>query len=261
LHTPAAPRVTINADDFGLSRSVNAAIIGGFKARLIDTCTIMANAPAFEEACDLAHACGVASLIGIHFVLDDGVPLTEELRREPRFCGFDGRMLARVPGALVWLSSSERRAVAAELVAQIARCRSFGLHPTHLDSHHHVHEELGIARVVLPAMQQQDIRFVRPMQNLRRCRTLIRRFYTRAFNRSLKWRCISWTEYFGSVSDYLARWSVDGPPPPGTTVELMVHPTLRAEDGTIVDGGGHTSLRYLGTCRESPQLQSATGGQ
>ena len=235
------PLVLVNADDFGCSSSVNTAIVHGFRDHLIDTCTIMANGPAFEEACEAAHACGFASRIGLHFVLDFGVPLTEALRREPRFCGPDGRMLLRRPGKLIRLSSSQQRAVAAELGAQIARCRSFGLPLTHLDSHHHIHEEFGIIGVVLTAIREQGITLVRPMQNLRRCRTLIRRMYTYAFNTALRRLRVARTQYFGSASDYLSFISLQGGPPPNASIELMVHPTI-GPDGAIVDAGQNISL-------------------
>jgi chitin disaccharide deacetylase len=235
------PLVLVNGDDFGFSSAVNRAIIVAFRSGLIDTCTIMANAPAFEEACEAAHANGFAERIGLHFVLDEGVPLTEQLRREPRFCGLNGHMLSRRRGKLIWLSSPERCAVAAEFRAQVARCRSFGLPLTHFDSHHHVHEEPGIISVALPAMREQCIGFVRPMQNLRRCRTLIRRIYTYAFNTNLTRQRIAWTHYFGAVSDYLHFVSLWGAPPPDTTIELMVHPIL-GPDGAVIDKDSTASL-------------------
>lgn len=241
MHSISDPLVLVNADDFGLSSNVNSAIVHGFTAHLIDTCSIMANGPAFEEACEAAHVSGFAARIGLHFVLDWGAPLTEELRREARFCGPDGRMHSRRRGRLIRLSYSEQRAVAAELCAQVARCRSHGLPLTHLDSHHHIHEELGIIGVLLTALREQGIRSVRLMQNLRRARTLIRRMYTYAFNTALKRQRIARTEYFGSVNDYLSYIVLRGAPPPKATVELMVHPTIGA-GGAIVDAGQNISL-------------------
>jgi predicted glycoside hydrolase/deacetylase ChbG (UPF0249 family) len=237
----SGPLVLVNADDFGSSSGVNCAIADAFRSDLIDTCTIMANFPAFEEACEAAHAGGFAARIGLHFVLDAGVPLTEKLRREPRFCGPDGLLLPRRCGTLIRLSLSEQRAVAAEMCAQIARCRSYGLPLTHIDSHHHIHEELGIIGVVVPIMREQGIMSIRPMQNLRRCRTLIRRMYTCAFNIALRTKWIARTRYFGSLSDYLTFVSLNGAPPPNSTIELMVHPTI-GPAGVIVDAGQNASL-------------------
>jgi len=253
------PLALVNADDFGSSSGVNRAIVDAFRSNLIDTCTIMANFPGFEEACDAAYAEGFVARIGLHFVLDAGIPLTEKLRREPQFCGADGRMLPRRCGKLIQLSSTEQRAVAAELRAQIARCRSFGLPLTHLDSHHHIHEEFGIIGIVLTVMREQGIMFVRPMQNLCRCRTLIRQMYTYAFNAELRRRRVGRTQYFGSPNDYMAHFSLHGAPPPNATIELMVHPTM-GPDRTIVDAPQNIMLsEAVGIVRRYRRLAVPTG--
>src|SRR5690606_41564137 len=48
-------RVIINADDFGLSHEANRTILGAFQQGLISSATLMANMPAFEEACALTR--------------------------------------------------------------------------------------------------------------------------------------------------------------------------------------------------------------
>jgi predicted glycoside hydrolase/deacetylase ChbG (UPF0249 family) len=234
MRTAPGAALLINADDFGLSSDINAAIALAFRSSLITNCSIMPNAPAFEEAVELAHTGGLAAHTGIHFVLDEGEPLTGALRGERRFCDSDGRLRSRKPGKLVSLTATESRAVAGELRAQIARCRSSGLDPTHVDSHHHIHEDPGVIRVMLPVMREQGIRFIRPMQNLQGARTLARRLYTLAFNASLTVRRIAWTQYFGAVADFLAYVQRHGGPPARGRVELMVHPAM-SSNGTLID--------------------------
>jgi len=204
----------------------------------------MANGPAFTQACDLAHACGLAAHTGLHFVLDEGEPLTDALRREPRFCRFDGRLLPRRPGKLPWLSSTERRAVATELRAQIARCRAFGLGLTHIDSHHHIHEEMGVIRVMLPVMREQGIYYIRPMQNLKRPRTLLRHIYTCAFNATLNFHGVARTRYFGSPKGFLEWERRHRMVPTRGSIELMVHPTV-GTNGTIIDRLDNSELSEL----------------
>lgn len=226
----------VNADDFGLSPQVNTAISLAYQSGLVSTCTIMANGPAFEDACELAHANGLTAHAGLHFVLDEGFPLSHELRREPRFCTPEGNLIPRRPGALMWLSLTERRAVGAELRAQIARCRSVGFVLSHIDSHHHVHEELGIISVILPIMREQGIHFIRPMQNLRKCRRPLRRAYTCMFNTSLRLQRVEWTRYFGTVADFLHFVQLHGRPPQNGSTELMVHP-VTGLNGEVFDKG------------------------
>jgi len=43
----------VNADDFGMSPRINHAILQAFENGLISSATIMANMPAFEDACQI----------------------------------------------------------------------------------------------------------------------------------------------------------------------------------------------------------------
>src|SRR4051812_23191276 len=76
----------INADDFGYSSSVNAAILKAFEEGLVSSTTVMANMPAFEEACAAAHERKLLGHVGAHLVLTEGETLTEPIRRCRRFC-------------------------------------------------------------------------------------------------------------------------------------------------------------------------------
>ena len=65
------------ADDFGLSEEVNAAIVEAFDRGLLTGASIIANMPAFEEACELAAEHGFQDRVGTHLNLTEGTPLTE----------------------------------------------------------------------------------------------------------------------------------------------------------------------------------------
>lgn len=73
-------KLFINADDFGLNASVNKAIVESFNSGLINSTTVMANMPGFEEAVNLIHEYKLDRNIGVHLVLTDGLPLTEEIK-------------------------------------------------------------------------------------------------------------------------------------------------------------------------------------
>src|SRR5687768_1626346 len=51
----AARRLIINADDFGLSREVNAAVIRAHTAGVLTTASLMVNEEGFDEAVELAR--------------------------------------------------------------------------------------------------------------------------------------------------------------------------------------------------------------
>lgn len=55
---------TINADDFGRSPSINAAIVQCFEEGLINQTTIMANMPYYEEAVALSMKHGFLIKLG-----------------------------------------------------------------------------------------------------------------------------------------------------------------------------------------------------
>ncbi|MGO9093687.1 MAG: carbohydrate deacetylase [Bryobacteraceae bacterium] len=256
-HPPRpAPPALINADDFGLEPGVNRAIARAFGARLISTCSIMATGIEFEEACWTAHEGRFADRVGLHLVLDAGRPLTEAIRRERRFCSADGWFLPRRKGAWMRISGAETQAVRAELRAQLERCRAAGLRPRHLDSHHHVHEELGILRAILPVMREEGILRLRVLQNLVRARTFARRVYTATANGYLKLRGLAGWNRFGAADDL-----VSAELGPDDRVEVMVHPGIGA-NGVLVDlpGGvplAHVLAPVLSLC-QAAALETAT---
>ncbi len=58
-------RLVVNADDFGRSRSINAAVIRAHKEGILTSASLMVNEPAFGEAVELAKGnptLGVASI-------------------------------------------------------------------------------------------------------------------------------------------------------------------------------------------------------
>ena len=223
----------INADDFGYSQSVNEAIAQSFDQGLISSTTLMANMPGFEAACALAHEKGLLAHVGTHLVLSEGQPLTERVKRCRRICGPSG-FLTRPSGRGFWLSPSERDAVAAEFGAQIQRCRSEGLPVTHLDSHHHVHNEPALGRIVIQLALAFGVPYVRLARNCGPGIDLPRRGYKAYLNRRLIHAGLGRTRYFGEVADYVyLRRTVDsaGVAP----FEVMTHPVFD-ERGRLVEG-------------------------
>ena len=72
-------KLIINADDFGLNTTVNNAIIESFKKGFINSTTILANMPGFNEGVALAHENNIVNKIGIHLSLTEGDPITNEI--------------------------------------------------------------------------------------------------------------------------------------------------------------------------------------
>ena len=131
-------KLIVNADDFGYSKGVNRGIQAAFQNGIVRSCTIMANMPGFIHGVALLKA-NPAISCGVHLNLTRGLPLT----REYPHTNADGTFLRHpvfMPG--------EEPLILAELTAQIERLRATGIEPTHLDSHHHIHNAPFIAPLV-----------------------------------------------------------------------------------------------------------------
>ncbi|HVB38226.1 MAG TPA: ChbG/HpnK family deacetylase [Vicinamibacterales bacterium] len=131
-------QLVVNGDDFGLTPGINAGMIDAHRDGVLTSVSLMAGAPAVDEALTLARATPTLG-VGCHLTLVDGAPvlpvsqlptLTVDGRFHPTWGSF---MAAGLSGRLA-LPEVER-----ELAAQIDRVRSGGVTPTHLDSHKHVH--------------------------------------------------------------------------------------------------------------------------
>ena len=191
---------------------------------------MMANMPAFDDACARSREHGLAGRIGQHLVLSEGPALTEAIRRWPRLCRPDGT-LATVPGSITWLDSGEARALETEWVAQIHALRGRGVSPTHFDSHAHVHTQWPLATIVMRLAKRFGVPAIRLSRNCGHGIPLAKRIYKRAFNARLAAAGLGRTRWFGSSADVETL-----PKSARGDVEIMVHPGLDAS-GAVVDLG------------------------
>jgi len=151
--------VVINADDFGYSETVNAAIVRALQMGRISSATLIANAPAAAEAVGMAEAYPAASF-GIHLNLTEFAPFTAldawaSLGLLDAKGHFNGE-IRRCRPSLPLL-----RAVAREWDAQIRHLLGRGLTPSHLDSHHHVHTIVWLLPVVGWLQRRHRVPFLR----------------------------------------------------------------------------------------------------
>jgi hopanoid biosynthesis associated protein HpnK len=131
--------LVINADDFGLCKSVNKGIVEAHTKGVLTSATIMANMPAAKEAVELAKKLPNLG-VGVHLNLTNGRPLCRDQSVKPLLNTKGDFGLS--PGKLAvasLISGKVRTAIQAELAAQIQWVIDNGLKPTHLDSHKHIH--------------------------------------------------------------------------------------------------------------------------
>jgi len=153
-------RLIVNADDLGLSRGITDAILLAHSKGIVTSASLMVNQPATEYAVEKLHE--FPSLdVGIHLNLCQGRPvLSPEVI--PSLVASDGSFLSPPRMAkrlLLWQASSKE--IEAEFCAQIDRMRSYGLNPSHADSHHRLHFYPAAAMVFGSALRSRDIQRAR----------------------------------------------------------------------------------------------------
>ena len=189
--------------------------------------------PGFDEACSLAFEEGFKEHVGMHLVLNEGVPLTDGIRKEARFCNREGELCMSRESPVVSLSYREKNALATEIRGQIKKCRERRIPLSHVDSHHHVHTEWGIAKVLIPIIREEGIPFVRIARNLVKNREIMKRVYKGFFNATLGRNALRASDYFGSVDEYLLF--MDGRTKAERIIEIMIHPHYKGDTLYVTD--------------------------
>jgi chitin disaccharide deacetylase len=123
----------VNADDFGYSHGVNYGILDSHLYGIVNSATMMMNAPGTEHAIELAKK-HPSLKVGIHLVLTCGKPLLQDVPSLVDEGGNFKSLSSFKSGMDISLVELER-----EWTAQIERFLASGLSLTHMDSHHHVH--------------------------------------------------------------------------------------------------------------------------
>ena len=230
-------KIIVNADDFGLSRNVNNAIMTAMDTGICMDTTMLMNFEHTEEAAKLAISNKKVENIGIHLNLTQGQPLTKKIRTESLFCDTNGIFNNKKTKRIFRLSKSEKVAVYEELIAQIQLCRKLGIPISHADSHNHIHEEPGVFPIVLSALESEKIPFLRLTNNLGKT-AFFKQFYRNTYNLILKRKKLAATNFFGSISDFE---NFDKKIPENSIIELMIHPG-KIEENQVFDVYSHENL-------------------
>ncbi len=178
----AGRRLIVNADDFGLTRSITDGVIDAFEGGILTSASLVATGEAFDRAS--GYAAAHADLdSGIHLMIVQGTPVLPAgqvpslVQPDGMFLPGYGEFMAR------YLSGGVRdEEVEAEWSAQIARLRGAGVRITHLDSIQHLHLVPGLFRVALRIARANGIMALR----FPRVPTVLRRAEKGTVRRSLE---------------------------------------------------------------------------
>jgi len=153
-------KLIINADDFGLSRSVNRGIITAHRKGVVTSATIMANTPGFSDA--VIRAKNNPSLgVGVHLNLYRGKPLSGPASVSS-LVRADGNFFAS-PKLVkkIYLKKINPKEIQRELKAQIIKVKESGIVITHFDSEKHFHAFPVISSVVVRLASYFKIKKIR----------------------------------------------------------------------------------------------------
>ncbi|MCL5104464.1 MAG: hopanoid biosynthesis-associated protein HpnK [Armatimonadetes bacterium] len=144
-----ATHLILNADDFGISASVNAAVVEARRRGVLTSASLMVTGDAFREAVSMARD-DPALAVGLHLTL------TRErtaLPREaiPDLVDKNGRFMASpVTAALrYYFNHNARRQTLLEIEAQFERFAETGLAFSHVDGHQHLHAHPAVLPTVV----------------------------------------------------------------------------------------------------------------
>jgi hopanoid biosynthesis associated protein HpnK len=157
----AARRLVVNADDFGRSPSINAAVLRAHREGILTTASLMVNEAATAEAVQMARA--QPSLgVGLHLTL---------------VCGHAALSAAEIPGLLkadgcfrdnpvsaglrYFCDRSLRAQLRAEMHAQFEKFRATGLPLDHVNGHLHMHLHPTLFGILMENAQAWGITHLR----------------------------------------------------------------------------------------------------
>jgi hopanoid biosynthesis associated protein HpnK len=154
-------RIIVNADDFGLSSSVNAAVICAHRDGILTTASLMVNEPGFAEAVKLAQenprlgtGLHLTLLMGHSALPPEKIPGLVNARGE--FSNSPVRV-----GLNYFFKRSLREQLRAEIRAQFEKFHATGLKLDHVNGHLHLHLHPVIFKILMEDADELRITHLR----------------------------------------------------------------------------------------------------
>ena len=205
-------RVFVNADDCGLTDGVTEGIAAALDVGLVGGTTAMVCAAGARERLErLAQP--FAGRIGLHLQLTGGRPCLPP-QDVPSLVDADGAF-PRKKIAVVNVDPDEVRC---EWRAQLARLRSWGIEPSHLDAHHHIHKRLEVFPVFLELARELGVPARAVSEDMRRAFRAAGVPHADACVTTWFAGDLSRERFLAAVEDACAGLGADA------TVEVMTHP-------------------------------------
>ncbi len=160
-------RLIVNADDFGMTRGINRAIVEGSRNGIITSTTLMATAPAFNDAVNVAQLFGPQVSVGCHVILLDGTPAlpSDQVHTLLQPNSSTGAAEFRIKlidfARAAFAGKLDPSQLESEAAAQMQRIQNTGIQLSHFDCHKHAHMFGAVLRPLLRAANDRGVQAVR----------------------------------------------------------------------------------------------------
>lgn len=225
-------KLIINADDFGLSESVNYAICESFVKGYITNTTLMVNMPYAEQAVKLAKEHGFWDRVGLHMNLYEGSPLNENLYKyENMLFDKNGQLKYWSHGKSRFILPSElSEELKVEMQLQLEKFLAYEPLCLHVDSHGHSHTNLSVWKKLKPLLIKYGIESTRISRNLYVSNGLdLKDIYKKIYNKNILKLGLYSTDLFGNFEDMYNVLNLNPDLLNQKSVELMCHPDYKGD--------------------------------
>ncbi|MTJ28715.1 hopanoid biosynthesis-associated protein HpnK [Aphanizomenon sp. UHCC 0183] len=186
--------LVINADDFGFSQGVNAAIIQAHEEGILTSTSLMVSGDAAQEAIALAKDHPQLA-VGLHLVLVCGKSVLPP-SQIPHLVDSQGNFSSNPTqaGLSYQFNQATRAELRLEISAQLEKFRDSGLNLAHVDGHLHLHVHPVILNILTEFAAEFQIKFIRlPSEELSK--------NLKIDNRNLLTKIV-WSIVFGQLRRY-----------------------------------------------------------
>jgi len=161
MASPETRRLIVNADDFGLSPSVNAAVICAHREGILTSASLMVNEPGFDEAVKLAKE-NPRLGVGLHLTLLMGHSALPP-EKIPGLVNAHGEFSNSPVGVGMgyFFKGGLREQLRAELHAQFEKFRATGLVLDHVNGHLHLHLHPVVFKLLMEDAEKLGIKHLR----------------------------------------------------------------------------------------------------
>ncbi len=158
--SPVPTALIVNADDFGRSPEINAAVLAAHREGILTSASLMVTGGAAEEAAAMARRTPSLA-VGLHLVLVAGRAAADPADL-PHLVDASGRFADDpVAAGLRLAHRAARPEIEREIAGQLERFAATGLPLSHVDGHLHLHAHPAVLDLLLPLAVRHGARGVR----------------------------------------------------------------------------------------------------